>query len=285
MIDGYIKLYRQLLESEIFASQIGLKIWIWCLLKANYKSKFVSIKTGRGKSTIEVERGSFVFGRHKAEEELNIDESTIYKWIKKIEKLEMISVKRNTHYSIITICKYDTYQSELEYDVTTKEQPSNNQVTGKEQPNNTTNKDNKDKKYKNILLSEINSDEYPNLNNEYIEITKEFQKLFRNNLIEAGAKTTTIDKAKGTWIDDIRLIIETDKYTLDDLRQVYKFLQKDDFWKSNILSTSKLRKQMDKLKIQSNNDGRTKQAINRPTSAELNAAIEIGIGLAEAYKD
>lgn len=162
MIDGYIKLYRQLLESEIFASQIGLKIWIWCLLKANYKSKFVSIKTGRGKSTIEVERGSFVFGRHKAEEELNIDESTIYKWIKKIEKLEMISVKRNTHYSIITICKYDTYQSELEYDVTTKEQPSNNQVAAEEQPCNTNNKVNKvyNTYYDGEILSSQNDDNY-----------------------------------------------------------------------------------------------------------------------------
>lgn len=152
-MEGYIKLYRQLLSSSIFASQIGLKIWIWCLLKANFKTKFVSIKIGRGESVVEVGRGSFIFGRFVAEDELNIDGSTIYKWIKKLEVEEMIIIKSSSHYSIITICNYDSYQQIGGDEVATIQQPFNNQVATIQQPSNTTKKEKKDNKEKNNIFN------------------------------------------------------------------------------------------------------------------------------------
>lgn len=105
------------------------------------------------------------------------------------------------------------------------------------------------KQYKRYLLSEIKISDFPQLNEEYFNIAKAFVELFRTNLLDAGASTRNIDKARGTCIDDIRLMIETDKYTLDDLREVYLFLRKDAFWKQNIQSTSTLRKHMEKLKL------------------------------------
>ena len=140
-MEGYIKLHRGILESSIFASQIGLKIWIWILLKANYTEKFVPIKIGKGESILKVERGSFVFGRFKAEEELNIDGSTVYKWLKKLESEQMITINSNSHYSIVTVCKYDSYQTVDIDKVATTKQPRNNHVTAIEQPRNTTNKE------------------------------------------------------------------------------------------------------------------------------------------------
>jgi hypothetical protein len=126
------------------------------------------------------------------------------------------------------------------------------------------------KEYKKYILSEINSDDFPELNNEYLEITKAFHSLFRNNLIEAGASTTIIDRAKGTWVDSIRLMIEADGYTVEDLRDVYKFLQKDAFWKQNILSTSKLREQMHKIKLKiKNGNSKTREATSWEELAEV----------------
>lgn len=151
-MEGYIKLYRQLLNSSVFASQIGLKIWIWCLLKANFKSKFATIKIGRGESVIEVERGSFIFGRFVAEDELSIDGSTIYKWIKKLEVENMIVINSNSHYSIITICNYDSYQQNADDEATTIQQPSSSQVTATQQQSNTTKKEKKDNKEKNNIF-------------------------------------------------------------------------------------------------------------------------------------
>ena len=143
-MEGYIKLHRKILESSVFASQLGLKIWVWCLLKANFKPKFTSIKIGKGESTVKIDRGSFIFGRFKAEDELNIDGSTIYKWIKRFEDDDMIKIQSNSHYSIISICNYDSYQQFEDDEVATIQQPCNSQVATIQQPCNTTNNANKD---------------------------------------------------------------------------------------------------------------------------------------------
>lgn len=103
--------------------------------------------------------------------------------------------------------------------------------------------------YKNSLLSEI-AEQFSELDYQHIEIAKAFQSLFRNNLINAGASTKVADNMKGTSIDDIRLIIEADGYTVEDLRQVFDVLRTNDFWKKNVLSTKALRKQMTRLKLE-----------------------------------
>ena len=128
-MEGFINLHRTLLDSMIFSSQTGLKIWIWLLLKASFKKRHVSLKIGKGETTITIERGQLLFGRYKAEEELGIDGSTIYRWLKKLEENEMILIQVSNQYSIITICNYDTYQGEN----TNAEQPMNNQRTTNEQ--------------------------------------------------------------------------------------------------------------------------------------------------------
>lgn len=156
MDKGFILLSRNIIESEVFASQKLLKIWVWCLCKSNFKDRSVPLKIGKGETVVNVKRGSFIFGRHKAEEELFIDGSTIYKSMKQLEKLEMISITSNNQYSIVKVNKYNDYQDTDGYKVTTKEQPSNNQVTAEEQPSNTTNtlkQVNKDKKEKEYIDS------------------------------------------------------------------------------------------------------------------------------------
>lgn len=135
----FILLSRSILDSEVFASQKLLKIWIWCLCKANHKDRFISLKIGRGERTIKVKRGQFLFGRHKAEEELYIDGSTIYKAMKRLELLKNISIKSNNQYSVVTVCNYNTYQDSGSYKVTTNKQPKRRQVTTSAQSSNTNN--------------------------------------------------------------------------------------------------------------------------------------------------
>lgn len=149
-MEGYFKVHRKILDSQVFAHQIALKIWIWCLAKVTFKERFVSLKSGKGFITVKLMPGQFIFGRFKAEEELNIDGSTIYKWMQKFasDEFDMIKIESNNQYSIITICKWEEYQNGESDEVTSKEQPSNNQVTAKEQPSNTNNNDNKEKNEK-----------------------------------------------------------------------------------------------------------------------------------------
>jgi hypothetical protein len=137
-MEGWIKLHRQILESPVFAHQTALKIWIWCLCKANHADRSFPISTGRGETIVNITRGQFIFGRFKAENELGINGSTVYKWIHKFsDEMDMINIESNTHYSIITILNFNYFQDFQNDKVTTKEQPSNNQVTSKEQASNT----------------------------------------------------------------------------------------------------------------------------------------------------
>lgn len=151
MDQGCIKLFRRILSSQVFAHQTALKIWIWCLCKATFKDRFVTMKSGKGEITIKLLAGQFIFGRFKAEDELGIDGSTIYKWIQKFatEEYNMITIVSNNQYSIITICNWDEYQISEKRKVTTKEQPKNSEVTAEEQPSNTNNNDNNDNNVKN----------------------------------------------------------------------------------------------------------------------------------------
>jgi len=54
------------------------------------------------------------------------------------------------------------------------------------------------------------------------------------------------------WADTIRLMQERDNRKHEKIRDVIEWCQSDSFWKSNILSADKLRKQFDKLEMQMN---------------------------------
>ena len=135
---SWIKLYRKLLQSPIFENEKALKIWIWCLCKATHKG----ITQLVGQQIIELNTGQFIFGREKASEELKMTESTVYKYIKLLEKLQMISIKSNNKFSIVSIDNWEEYQGE--------EQQKNNKRTTKEQQSNT------NKNVKNIYLYYLN---------------------------------------------------------------------------------------------------------------------------------
>ena len=133
----------------------------------------------------------------------------------------------------------------------------------------------KEKSYKKLLLSEIKISDFPMLNEKHVDIARAFNSLFKSNLQEAGASTRHVDSAKGTSIDDIRLLLEADKYTVEDLQAVYRFLQTNVFWKKNILSTAKLREKMDKLKLELKN-GTNKSISKEGTSWDALAGIVAG---------
>lgn len=124
-------------------------------------------------------------------------------------------------------------------------------------------------KYKTLPLSELKNSDFDQ--KEYLDITLAFWELFINNLKEKKISTARIEKANGKWIDSIRLLIENDKYTMDDLRDVFKFLQVNEFWKTNILSTNKLREKFEQLLLNArkNETGTTKDGCTPEELAEV----------------
>lgn len=266
-LNGWIKLHRKFKEWQWYKKSEMVHLFIHLLVSANFKDGFWQ--------GIEIKRGQLVTGRKTLSNETGISEQSIRTCLSKFEKSGEINIKSTNKNSIITICKYDYYNDEkiLSNQQLTSNQPATNQQPTSNQPQRKKEKkENNEKNYKNILLSEIKISDIDPKHVEYLDISKAFYGLFKNNLAEAGASTKTIEKAKGSWIDDVRFMIENDGYTIEDMRQVYKFLQKDAFWKKNILCTSKLRDKISQIKMQIHN-GTHKQSNNEGCSWEQLAGI------------
>jgi len=74
------------------------------------------------------------------------------------------------------------------------------------------------------------------------------EKIKENDPKAKTPKTDTDQYFK--WVDSIRLCLDRDERTVDEITRGIMYAQTSDFWKSNILSAAKLRKQMPTLLLQ-----------------------------------
>ena len=102
MSNGYIKLHRKILDNGVFADAELLKVFVWCILKANTEPNVVY---GR-----KVDTGQFITGRVSAAEELRLKPSTVYKRMQVLKKQGYIEIDSNTKNSLVTVVKYKSYQ-------------------------------------------------------------------------------------------------------------------------------------------------------------------------------
>lgn len=140
-MQGFILLHRQITESAVFKNPNLLKFWIYCLCKVSHKEHTTMV----GLQEVNLQKGQFVFGRKVASTELNFTESSTYKYLKTLEKMQMISINSNNKFSVVSVInwgKFQTDKQESNNKVTTTQQQDNNKATTKKQQSNTNNNDN-----------------------------------------------------------------------------------------------------------------------------------------------
>ena len=71
-----------------------------------------------------------------------------------------------------------------------------------------------------------------------------------------------------SWALDFDRMIRLDERTVERIREIMKFSQDDEFWKGNILSASKLRKQFNALIIKSKSSSNGRNKYNQGVSAQ-----------------
>lgn len=152
----FILLSRSILDSDVFASPKMLKIWIWCLCRANFKDRAVPVNIGKGESIVHLKRGQFIYGRHQAQEALCIEGTTVDRWMKKLQDMGSIKIEPHSHYSIITVCNYDIYQNPDTYKRAGISQQSNNHTTANAQQNNRERTDDKQQKHTDNKVKNVN---------------------------------------------------------------------------------------------------------------------------------
>jgi hypothetical protein len=105
--EGYVKVYRKLLTSRAFQDEGTLKVWIWCLLRANYQPVPIEF----GGESIDLEPGQFITGTFSASDELRMAKSRVWRILDKLKKWGNIEVKSGNRFTVITVCNYYEYQN------------------------------------------------------------------------------------------------------------------------------------------------------------------------------
>lgn len=96
-----------MLNSTIFANERKLKIFIWCLLRANPQPTVVKI----GNKTVHLERGQFITSRDEAAAELGgLSGSAVRRWLEQLSNEQRVCLKANSKYTLVTVLNYGVYQ-------------------------------------------------------------------------------------------------------------------------------------------------------------------------------
>ena len=107
---GHIRLYRQIEESEVWADPFLLKVWLWCMIRASWKERWVPVSTGRGIVNVHLLPGQFIFGRNTAAASLAMPGSSVEGRMAKLQQIGNIEIRPVTHYSIVSVCKWASFQ-------------------------------------------------------------------------------------------------------------------------------------------------------------------------------
>lgn len=92
-----------MLNWEWFDDSYMVHLYLYLIICANTQDR-------RWHGSI-VQRGQLLTSVSRLHDETNIPISTIRRCLKKLEKTEEITIKTTNKYSIITICRYDSYQT------------------------------------------------------------------------------------------------------------------------------------------------------------------------------
>lgn len=232
-----------------------LKLWLLCLMKASHKeSKFLF----NGQEIV-VSSGQFVTGGHVIAKEFNegvpsdnqVVGRTLWRWLKKFEKEEMLSIKSTTKYSVISINNWHEYQ------VNDNQVSSDGQTSVK--PLSTYKNDKNVKNDKNI-----NNNSRKSGKRTYDEDSIHYQ--LAQFLLEEIKKTNPEVRQPNfqTWSDDMRKMMELDGRKEDQIKNMITWSQEHEFWSGVILSPKKLRDKYDQMKTQALKNYQPKKSYGNP---------------------
>lgn len=127
---GFVTLHRKIKNWEWYQDSLSVHLFIHLLLSANHKdNKWQGII---------VKRGQLITGINKLSSDTGISKQSIRTRLDKFVKTKEISVESTNKFTVITIVKYDFYQSENR-SLTIKQQTANKQLTTNNNVNNLNN--------------------------------------------------------------------------------------------------------------------------------------------------
>ena len=232
-----------------------LKLWLLCLMKASHRgNKFLF----NGQEVV-VNSGEFVTGRAAITKEMNegasreqqVNSTSVWRWLKKFEEEQMLDIKSNTKYSVVSIKNWYQYQvSEQQVDI--NRTSSGQRVDTIKNAKNVKNDKN------------INNNSRKSGKRTYDEDSIQYQ--LAQFLLEEIKKTNPEVRQPNfqTWSDDMRKMMELDGRKEDQIKNMITWSQEHEFWSGVILSPKKLRDKYDQMKTQALKNYQPKKSYGNP---------------------
>ncbi|WP_144499053.1 Replication protein O [Bacillus pumilus] len=229
---GWIKLHRSIQDHWIYQEKRKFskyEAWLDLLMKASHKDyKFVS-----GNDLHELKKGELVTSIRKLGIHWSWSNTKVSQFLDLLKSDGMIEYKKDTKKTLITIVNYGVYHD--------SENEKKTQIEHEKDTNRTQKHTNKNvKNYKNEKKINNSRHKYEPCDLENANLL--YQKILENN---PQAKKPNLEK----WASDFRLIRQIDKRTDEQVKYLIGWTQQDTFWKANILSPARLRKQFDHLVV------------------------------------
>ncbi len=135
MDDGWVRLYRKSMKSQVYQDNLTWKLWSECIMRAAFTDRFVSVRVGRGMKTIAIKRGQLIYSRNQWAKRFAQCASSIDRRIKLLEKWGNVTLEPGNQYTVVTVCEYETYNPPTVASEQPSEQPSEQQTNSKRTAN------------------------------------------------------------------------------------------------------------------------------------------------------
>lgn len=144
---GWIKIHRKMLDWEWYSDTNVTRLFLHCLLKANFEDK-------RWRGML-IKRGSFVASMKTISDEIHLSPQEISTAFKKLETTGEVTRQATNQFTYVIINNYDSYQCFAETEQQTEQQTSNKRATNEQQQHKN---DKNNKEIKNIYIYAIHDD-------------------------------------------------------------------------------------------------------------------------------
>lgn len=220
---GWVKLHRQILRNPIFQNDKLFRVFVYLLLSARHTDGEQLI----GDTIVPLKAGQWATGRIAISKDTGLTQQNVRTAINKLEKLNILTIKPTTKFSVFSIVNWEKYQQDNQQ-VTNSQPTSNQQVTTN---NNVKNEDNEKEP---IVEAKPQRSKFSFNDNQMRFSEAVYNKV---KLVTPKMKKPNLE----SWANSARLLNETDGIDLNEAWKVFCWANADSFWSTNILSLSKFR--------------------------------------------
>lgn len=135
--EGYFLLYKKIIKSGVWSDPLTLKLWIYCLARANFEDNKKVIFGGKVHT---LKRGQFITSTEKTANDCDMGVKQVRSRWGGLKSANKLHIKGTNKYSLITVLNYNIYQTRGQAEGQADRQSEDNQRASKGQQKNNINK-------------------------------------------------------------------------------------------------------------------------------------------------